>query len=438
MIERREIFVRFVASALGVCCASTGFAQTYLPDIPVHHPAIQYFKGTVDDAVARLSQRLNAGTANVEFNRDGLGYLPSLLQLLGVNPDSQALVFSKTSFQAPKIAPDNPRAIYFGDDVAIGYVRGGDGFELAAIDPKQGIVFYTFPIRETERPAFTRGEVCLRCHQGPATSGVPGIYVGSVIPNPLGAPLREGAIITDDRTEFKDRWGGWYVNAISGEPTDRANAVASNPADPDSLDTEGKQNRPALFNLFNPKGYPANVSDIVALMTFEHQTQMINYMTRVGWEARILDYDAEHGKTGLDFQRAQMNSDIDAMTEYMLFDDAKPLRDPIQGVSNFTKTFPRRGPRDSHGRSLRDFDLTTRLFRYPVSYMIYSKEFDALPDFVRERVYRRLFDVLTSDPKKDDQHDKVFPRTADRHATLEILFETKPGLPAYWRKAGNS
>ena len=92
----------------------------------------------------------------------------------------------------------------------------------------------------------------------------------------------------------------------------------------------------------------------------------------------------------------------------------------------------------THQGDSRDFDLTTRLFRYPVSYMIYSKEFDALPDFVRERVYRRLFDVLTSDPKKDDQHDKVFPRTADRHATLEILFETKPGLPAYWRKAGNS
>ncbi len=67
----------------------------------------------------------------------------------------------------------------------------------------------------------------------------------------------------------------------------------------------------------------------------------------------------------------------------------------VEGVSTFTKTFPQRGPRDKQGRSLRDFDLEKRLFRYPLSYMVYSEAFDAMPDTVRERLYRRLYDVLT-------------------------------------------
>ena len=116
------------------------------------------------------------------------------------------------------------------------------------------------------------------------------------------------------------------------------------------------------------------------------------------------------------------------MVKYMLFADEAPLKAPVTGVSTFTKTFPQRGPRDKQGRSLRDFDLKTRLFRYPLSYMIYSAAFDALPDMARERVYRRIFDVLTG---KDQS--KTFARLSaeNRRAALEILRETKPNVPAY-------
>ena len=81
---------------------------------------------------------------------------------------------------------------------------------------------------------------------------------------------------------------------------------------------------------------------------------------------------------------------------------------------------------------MRDFDLQTRMFRYPLSYMVYSEAFDAMPNQVRDRVYRRLYDVLTG----RDQSDK-FKRLSldDRRAVLEILRETKPGLPEYF-KAG--
>ena len=104
--------------------------------------------------MAHLIRDIQSGKTKLESRPDGLGYLPSLLEHLDIRTDSQALVFSKTSFQAPKISPRNPRAIYFGDDVAVGWVRGGDGIELAATDPKQGVIFYTLKAQKTGEPVF--------------------------------------------------------------------------------------------------------------------------------------------------------------------------------------------------------------------------------------------------------------------------------------------
>lgn len=398
------------AILLGMALVLVGGAQEYLPDLSVNHPAIQYFNRPVRDPVTRLP--------GLEFGEDPQRNLSALLKQLGVNTDSQALVFSKTSFQSSKISPTNPRAIYFNDDVAIGFVRGSDSLEVAVTDPTQGVVLYTLNIKKPGQPEFHRSEVCLKCHQGPATSGVPGIFVGSVFANTAGTPSRVAAIITDHRTPFADRWGGWYVNATRGQQRDRANAVASNPADPEQLDLE-RLNQTHLMTKFNANGYLSPLSDIVALMTFEHQTQMTNYITRVGWEARIAAHD---GKTD-ELTRKQIDHDIESMVDYMLFIDEVPLTEPLQGVSTFTQTFQQRGPKDKRGRSLRDFDLQKRLFRYPLSYVIYSEAFDGLPDAIRERVYRRLGEVLSG---KDQS--KRFTRLSpdDRKAILNILRETKP------------
>jgi hypothetical protein len=114
----------------------------------------------------------------------------------------------------------------------------------------------------------------------------------------------------------------------------------------------------------------------------------------------------------------------------MLFADEAKMSDPIVGSSSFMKTFPLRGPRDSQGRSLRDFDLQKRMFRYPLSYMIYSETFDGMPDLVREQVYRKLYEVLTG---RDTNPKYARLSAEDRRNVREILLETKPGLPSYWR-----
>jgi hypothetical protein len=389
--------------------AAAACAQTYASNLPADHPAILYQTADLDDAATRLGKELATGKVKLD--------LPGLLEHFGINPDSQALVFSQTSFQAAKISPRNPRAIYFNDEVAVGWVRGGQGLEVAALDPKQGVVFYSFADGK-----LVRRQECLHCHVGSATLGVPGMFVGSVYPNAFGRPDRTGAIITDHRTPFADRWGGWYVNAARGQQRDRSNATAPDPAEPHALMTEGRQNLTSLFKEFNTAGYLSPVSDIVALMTFEHQTQMANFFTRLGWEARIA---AQEGKPD-----PQIEADIEAAVAYMLFADEAPLKEPVEGISTFTKTFPQRGPRDHQGRSLRDFDLQTRLFRYPLSYMVYSRAFDALPEDVRARIYRRLYDVLSG-----QEQGAKFGRLAgrDRRAILEILRDTKPGLPGYWK-----
>jgi hypothetical protein len=199
--------------------------------------------------------------------------------------------------------------------------------------------------------------------------------------------------VTDHRTPFADRWGGWYVNGAAGE-THRGNAVSTDPEFTTSM----------AAPRFDAKSYLAPSSDIVALMTLEHQTQMTNLLTRLSWEARIAPKDDA------------LAPRIEEVVRYMLFVDEAPLREPIRGASSFTETFPRVGPRDRKGRSLRDFDLEKRLFRYPLSYMVYSRHFDGLPKTVRERLGRRLYELLPGE---------------ERQAILEILHDTKPGLPGF-------
>jgi hypothetical protein len=125
------------------------------------------------------------------------------------------------------------------------------------------------------------------------------------------------------------------------------------------------------------------------------------------------------------------------LAAYMLFGGEPLLREPVVGVSQFSKAFPQRGPRDKQGRSLRDFNLKTRLFRYPLSYMIYSAAFDGMPDLVRDRVYRRLYDILSGQDSSKSVGGLSLNNlsTDDRRTILEIVRETKPGLPAYWTSA---
>ena len=220
----------------------------------------------------------------------------------------------------------------------------------------------------------------------------------------MGRPDYRGSIVTDHRTPFEDRWGGWFVSGRGAEPH-RGNTVSSSPAG----------GAPAGVRLpLDMSGYLAPSSDLVALMTLEHQTHMTNLLIRLGWEARMAVGDAVGGDVDIDIDN--LSARIEEVASYMLFEDEVPLTEPVQGASVFATKFSQKGPRDRNGRSLRELDLKTRLFRFPLSYMIYSDLFDALPEGVRDRLYARLFAKLAA---------------SDGHAaSAEILRATKSNLPA--------
>ena len=380
-----------------------------------------------NDAFARLGRQIEHGEATLEY-REGTGYLPSLLEHLGVNIDSQVLVFSKTSFQQTFINPKNPRALYFNDNVSVGTVPGGEVYELVALEPSHGLVFYSLNTKHVDRPRFQRrGIECLFCH-GPGNKGAPALVVASVIPNADGVPAYTSAFIDtiDHRTPITQRWGGWYVTGTHGSQHHLGNAFAPDPDHPLDLQQADTQNLTTLAGKFDVSKYLTGSSDIVALMTLEHQVGMANRISALSFQYRA----AERGGVGTaDWKR--LDAEVDDLVGYMLFVDEARLDEPVKGVSAFTQTFAQRGPRDRRGRSLRDFDLRKRLFRYPLSYMVYTEIFDGMPAPVRERVYRRLYDILTGNEKEASGKYAALS-AADREAAFEILVDTKPTLPAYW------
>ena len=367
-----------LAAAAAVFTAGALFSPTLFPTkvwafvdsledtlwVPPDDPAIQYNTVPPAGPVAKLAKKIASGQVKLDYAPDGWGYLPALLKALDVPVDSQMLVFSKGSIQAEHINPRTPRAIYFNDDVAVGYVQGGDALELTSLDPVRGIYLYTLDTPKVAQPEFGRRQDCLRCHEGPPTLAVPGLMVSSLHPRSDDREGHGSSFITDGRVPIEQRWGGWYVTGTTGEQTHYGNNIAL--VDPlhagEAAPRETTQNLTSLASFasagFDPSRYLAPTSDIVALMTLEHQARMTNLLIRVGWDARI-------ALNSNKWDAAQMDSEVEQLITYMLFADEAPLKAPVAGVSTFTKTFPARGPRDKQGRSLRDFDLKTRLFRYP-------------------------------------------------------------------------
>ncbi|MEO8049209.1 MAG: hypothetical protein ABI833_02225 [Acidobacteriota bacterium] len=436
MRNRSKIFLGISLAA--ATAAFADLAGSYV--VPLDDEAIQYAKRAADDPVERLNRKIARGEIKLEFDQTH-GYLRSALRALGIPVESQVLVFSKTSFQPALISPQLPRALYFNDSTAVGSVHSSDLLEFASVDPKLGVVFYTLNQEKVDKPHFDRRDAaCLQCHDaGGPTLGVPGLIVRSVYPDPSGMPVfQAGDFYTDDRSPLKDRWGGWYVTGTHGEMTHMGNAVVRDHDHPENLEGAAGLNVTNLSGKFETRDYLTPHSDIVALMTLEHQSRMTNLITRVGYETAIAlrsqaaFNQAYHQPADelSDVTRHRIDSAVEQMVQYMFFLDEAKLDAPIQGTSGFAEAFQKAGLHDRKGRSLRDFDLRERMFRYPLSYMIYTEAFDRMPAGARERIYRRLFDVLT-EKEKSPRYGKL--SSADRRAILEILSDTKKGLPDYWK-----
>ena len=405
---------------------------------------ILYSQSTPDNRISRLQQRLDQGDLTLTHDGDK-SYLRSLLKALDVPVESQMLVFSKTSLQMRRIAPRTPRAVYFNDDVYVGFCQSGEVLEISAVDAQLGTVFYTLNQQENEKPQFQRrNDNCLVCHSSSRTEGVPGHVVRSLYVDAGGQPmLSAGSRMVDHTTPIEQRWGGWYVTGTHGSQKHLGNLIVEGREVEEPVDNSAGQNVTELKDRLNVDRYVSPHSDIVALMVLEHQVLVQNRMVKAGFDTRqALDYDVMMNRTleypagtRLESTTRRIKSTGDRLVEALLLVNEAKLTEPIKGTSGYAEQFATVGPHDPHGRSLRDLDLTTRLFKYPCSYLIYSEAFEGLPVESRDYVWQRLFDILSG----QDQSEKFAHLSPDdRQAILDILRATKSNLPDYYLKTSEA
>jgi hypothetical protein len=397
------------------------------------HPAIEYATRITTDPVAQLNLKLKDGTATLDFDRAN-GYLLSVLNALDIAVDTQMVLFSKTSVQARLIDPTNPRALYFHDNVAVGFIRNAPILELVTHDPKQGAVFYTLDQRQSEQPRFVRRDSCLSCHLSRNSMDVPGMLIRSVVTGQNGRTYDDlGSRHVDDRTPFSERWGGWFVTGTIDAPFSSArhmgNAMLTDRSRIDALIVPANLSVLSLRERLDP-AYPTPYSDLAALLVFEHQAHMTNLLTRLGWDARAARYQAKDNDADRRLRSRLLANNAREAVDYLLFVDAVPLPGRIQPSTTFASRFAAQGPRDKQGRTLRQLELSKRLMRYPCSYMIYSPAFEALPADAKDALYRRMWEILSG-----EDTDKKYNRLsrADKRTIIEILRDTKNDLPDYFK-----
>ncbi len=341
-----------------------------------------YWSRETHDAFSKLIPLLDRGEVKLDISSDK-AQLTSLLKALDVPVSSQLLVYSATSFQGGLIRPANPRALYFNDEVYVGYVPGGR-FEVAAIDPDLGPVFRIFRPSNSGRPEITRTERCMNCHAGRTSKQVPGLVVESVICTDTGASLdgfrRE---MVGHTVPIPLRFGGWHVTGAHEHGDHLGNLMGE--AAPGGYtkfaDPPG--------SLFDWNRYPVRTSDLFPHLIHEHQLGFHNLITLAVYRTRDA-LAAGQGSIRPD-DRPVLDDIAHQIVRYLLFAGEAAL--PAGGVTPdpaYVRDFEARRIATSGGASLRDLDLRTRLFRYRCSYMIYSTGFATMPKEVKAGVLSGL------------------------------------------------
>ena len=406
-----------------------------VPQLPydTEYPTIPYATGETSDPVAILARGLESG--GVTLDREGpSAYLAAVLRELDIPVSSQMLVFSKTSLLARLIWPETPRAIYFNDRVYVAWTPGVDGLEISAQDPELGPVFYNLEPDGEDGPRIRRQTgLCLQCHDSFSLTGggVPRHIMGSG-PTDENGQLASHELwqVTADTTPIRERWGGWYVTGAHGDQLHMGNVALGRRGD--SLTAGG--NLTDLSELIDVTPYLGAHSDIVALLVAEHQVTVQNLITLVAYRVRNrlhVDQQAGLPPGEMSPRTTRLVEGLgESLVRALLFVGTPRFQDPIEGTATFAADFMAGGRRDTQGRSLRDLDLRTRLFRHPLSYLIHSPEYDALPAQARAYVDGRILSILRGE---EGGRDFSHLSAGDREAILSILRDTKPEI---FRQAG--
>ena len=404
-------------SIAGAVTAS-GQPQYHEIDQPPHN----YRQRTPQDRFTRLKDDFESGRIALDRSSEK-AFVFSVLEALGIPAASQMLVFSTTSLQLSLISPANPRALYFNEDVYLGYVPGGR-IEIVSLDPELGSIFYIFDIpTETKPLRLERSERCMNCHASEDTGHVPGLVIKSVVPGPTGGSLtayRQAQ--TGHGIPFEQRFGGWHVTGRQSITDHWGNLT-------------GRFVNEDIVRISNPPGarfnwakYPVATSDILPQLLLEHQAGFVNRVVEASYRARTALH-VNGGKLS-DAQAKELDGQAELITRYVLFADEAPLPPGgVEGDAAYKADFLRTRRAMADGISLKDLDLRTRLFKHRCSYMIYSPVFSGLPSAMKQRVYQRLGKALSLEtPDKD----YAYLPAPEKQAIRGILKATLADLPGGW------
>ena len=389
-----------------------------------------YSKAKLKDPMSLLLDKVSDGKVDLVESND-YKLLENLLDELEIDNESQVLVFSKTSLQKAAVSLKNPRAIYFNDEVYLGWMPGGR-IEIASADPERGFVFYfQRPIRDKKSQLFVRDKVCLECHAGSATNFLPGPLGRSVFPSHSGRSLKsvDTYELIGHHVPLSERWGGWYVTGDDESINHMGNSIAFRPENTSELKLKKITDDFDLPKILEASHYPHAGSDIRALLIFDHQVGVHYELVEAAYKARQALFDStKSGAKGDEGLQKSIDEIVNSLVPILLMKDEIQLGEKItrpNANSDFTKAFSSRSIKDSKGRSLRDLKFNKTIFKYSCSYMIYSKSFVSLPEVLKNAVFKRINDILNI-KNKDEEYDYITPDK--KMELLEILTETVPGF----------
>ncbi len=431
---------KFLFGAVAVLLGGPWMAQAF---DPIYERApIHYHETEPDTKLTRFFKTAKDNRVLCEGSHREV--LAELLAKLEIPVESQVLVFSKTSAQNSRIAPETPRAIYFSDDLYLGWVQGGE-IEAASFDPRLGMVFHLIQLTERKPgspPPLVRERSCLNCHAGSSNHDLPGLVVRSVYPSATGLPLFEaGTFHTRQSSPIEERWGGWYVTGSVENREHLGNSLAlAAPAGPGGeLERLAEGRVLKLDGLFCCEPYlNGGQSDVVALMILEHQVGVHNLLIEANLTTRAtLHRHTEMQKAFGEPVEAPLSETNERILQRlatkvlkeMLYVEEVPLPGGIEGAGIFQTAFEEGRNKSVGGRSLRDFRLYERLMKYRCSHLIYSEAFANLPDAIRTRILSQLHGILT---KPADWPEFAHLGEAERGHILAIVKETVPDLPEGW------
>jgi hypothetical protein len=387
-------------------------------DYGIDRPPHDYWTRPLGDGFSRVKGDLESGKTELDRSSE-LAFVRSLLRVLDVPESSQMLVFSATSLQQAQISPGNPRALYFNEELYIGWVPGGK-IEIVSVDPQAGAIFHMFRIpRGGEMIRPDRSTKCINCHMNEDTRWVPGLVSKSVVPGPNGGSLMAFRKEQNGHgVPLKERFGGWYLTG-KHKITEHWGNVA------------GRFNAGELTKVpldagtrFDAGRYPVATSDVLPQLLHEHQVGFDNRFIEAVYKTRALAV-AKSASAG-----AELDKMARELTRYVLFADEVPLPNGgIEGDPAFVQAFARNRRAVPPGASLKDFELKTRMFKFRCSYMIYSPLFAGLPVELKMRIYKRMREAL--DVKVPDREYAYLP-AAEKQAIRAILKATLKDLPQGW------